>query len=55
MLVPSLTLIVASLALLAAVACALNLQFSRRPIWFARTGFGMALGIALVALGAVVV
>jgi hypothetical protein len=52
---PSISLIVASLALLAAAACGMNLQFGRQPFRFARTGFGMSVGVALVALGAVVV
>jgi len=52
---PSISLIVASVALLAAVGCAMNLQFGRRPAHFARTGFGMSLGVALIALGAIVV
>ncbi|HYC95165.1 MAG TPA: hypothetical protein VEB39_05640 [Sphingomicrobium sp.] len=49
---PSISLIVASLSLLAAAGCAINLQFARRPSRIARTGVGMGLGIALVALGA---
>lgn len=52
---PSIFLIVASFSLLTAVACAMNLQFGRRPARFARTGFGMSLGVALVALGAIAV
>ena len=44
---------IASLSLLTAVACAMNLQFGRRPSPIARTAFGMSLGVALVALGAI--
>ena len=52
---PSIFLIVASLALLAAAASGMNLQFGRQPARFARAAFGMSLGVALVALGAIVV
>lgn len=49
------SLIVAILSLLGAVACAMYLQFGRRPAPIAKTAFGMSLGVALFALGAVVV
>lgn len=48
---PSFSLTVASVSLLTATACAMNLQFARRPVRIARTGFGMSLGLALLALG----
>jgi hypothetical protein len=51
---PSAYYIIAILALLAAAACGLNLQFGRRPMRFAFAGFGLGLGIGLVALGAIV-
>jgi hypothetical protein len=52
---PSSSLIIVCIALLAATVCAMHLQFARRPNWFARTGFGMSLGVALIAIGAIVV
>jgi uncharacterized membrane protein YczE len=52
---PILSLGIVCIALLAATACALHLQFARRPNWYARTGFGMSLGVALIAIGAAVV
>ena len=52
---PSIALIIAILSLLAASACAMNLQFGRRPLRYARTGFGMSMGVAMIALGTIVV
>jgi hypothetical protein len=52
---PSLALIVAALALLAAAACGMELQFDRRPPHFVRTGFGMSMAVALAALAATVI
>ena len=52
---PSITLTVALVSLLSAAACGLDLQFDRRPIRFAKTGLGMSLGVAFVALAATVI
>ena len=52
---PSIPLVLAALSLLAAVISGLHLQFARHPLRFAQTGFGMGVGVALIALGAVIV
>ena len=52
---PRISLIIVCISLLAAMLCAMHLQFARRPNWYARTGFGMSLTVALLALGAIVV
>ena len=52
---PNVPLGIVCIALTAATACAMHLQFARQPNWYARTGLGMSLGVALIAIGAVVV